>query len=379
MSRMLRWSLFSLALLFFSLGLLTIFRSPDWSIWQLALLAGEFGHWLAVGAVATAGAAWWTRGPTGAVGAVSLALCAAAAVMLLKPVYEARQAAEFARIDLDLIKAPPVKHPPFSLARLFTRGVQVVPMETRRYAGDLELDFYRAVGGQPAPCVIVVHGGGWDSGDRTQLPELNHWMARRGYAVAAISYRLAPRFPWPAQREDTLAAVAYLKANAGELGLDPTRLVLMGRSAGGQIAQTVAYSAHDPAIRGLIAMYTPSDLNFAYKYSRDDDVLKSPALIRRFLGGPPEQVGENYDSASALRHVTTASPPTLLIHGENDTLVWHRHSVRLEAMLERVEVPCVFVSLPWATHAFEYNLAGPGGQLTTYALERFLAGVTAGQ
>ena len=75
------------------------------------------------------------------------------------------------------------------------------------------------------------------------------------------------------------------------------------------------------------------------------------------------------------RKSSSDSPPTLLLHGENDTLVWFRHSVRLEARLEHAGVRCVLVGLPWATHAFEFNLSGPGGQLTTYALERFLAAV----
>ena len=375
---MLRWSLLSLAFLFFSLGLLTVFRSPDWSIWQLALLAGEFGHWFALGALTVAGAAWFSRAANGpAELPLTLLFCGGAIIMLLKPGFEAFRAAEFAEIDLDRLGAPAVNRRPFSAAGLLARDVKEVPMETMKYRDELSLDFYRAIGRANAPCVVVLHGGGWDSGDRSQLPGLNHWFARHGYAVAAISYRLAPQHPWPAQREDALAAIAFLKVNATRLGVDPTGFVLLGRSAGGQIAQTVAYSAHDPAIRGLIGLYSPSDLNFAYKYSRDNDVLKSPALIRRFLGGPPESVRANYDSASALQHVTANSPPTLLIHGENDTLVWHRHSVRLEVMLERVKVPCVFVSLPWATHAFDYNLSGPGGQLTTYALERFMAAVTA--
>ena len=98
--------------------------------------------------------------------------------------------------------------------------------------------------------------------------------------------------------------------------------------------------------------------------------------MRRYLGGPPAAVQAAYDSASALQHVTAAAPPTLLLHGENDTLVWHRHSERLDARLAEFGVPRVFVHLPWATHAFEYNLHGPGGQLTTHALEWFLADVT---
>jgi acetyl esterase/lipase len=56
--------------------------------------------------------------------------------------------------------------------------------------------------------------------------------------------------------------------------------------------------------------------------------------------------------------------------------VWHRHSVRLEARLAEFGVPRVFVSLPWATHAFDFNLHGPGGQLTTYSVEWFLRSVT---
>ncbi len=373
---MIRWFLLFLALGFFSLGLLTIFRSPDWNAWQLAVLAGEFGHWLAIGAAATAIAAVALRGGGGPLAWLTIGVGVVAAGLLLRPTYSARGVAEEATRELDRFGAPALEREGFSVGGFFARGPVEVPVETRRFSGELELDFYRAVGRDKAPCVIVVHGGGWDSGDRAQLATFNHWLARRGYAVAAISYRLAPRFVWPAQRDDVLAAVAFLKREAGTLGIDATRLVLLGRSAGGQIAEAVAYAAKDPAIRGLVGFYTPSDLHFAYRFAREDDVLKSPGLIRRFLGGTPEEARENYDSASALSLVTRESPPTLLIHGEMDTLVWHRHSVRLEAVLERAGVPCVLVSLPWATHAFEINLAGPGGQVTTYAVERFLAAVT---
>lgn len=375
---MLRWLLHPLAVIFFALGLLTVFRSPDWSVWQLALLAGEYGQWLALGAAATTVGLFWQRRSMGSLALTTGTLALFATALLLKPAINAFAVGELARIDLDLVGAPALKRAPFSFGGFFERHPDDVPVETVSFSDQLTMDNFRAQGvNTPAPCVVVFHGGGWDRDDRSQMSGLNHWLAHHGYAVAAISYRLAPRFPWPAQKEDTLAALAFLKANAIKLGLDPQRLVLLGRSAGGQIAETVAYSAHDPAIRGVVGLYAPSDINFAYKYARDDDVLKSPGLIRRFVGGAPDAFKARYDDASALGHVSRESPPTLLIHGENDTLVWHRHSVRLEAVLERVNVSCVFVSLPWATHAFEYNLSGPGGQLTTYALERFLAKVTA--
>jgi acetyl esterase/lipase len=223
---------------------------------------------------------------------------------------------------------------------------------------------------------VVVHGGGWRSGDRREIPELDHWLARHGYAVAAISYRLAPKFKWPAQREDVLAAISFLKTHAADLHIDPARFVLLGRSAGGQIALTVGYTAMDPSIRGVIGLYAPSDLIFGYVNTHENDMLNSPALMRQYLGGTPDTARENYASASAYAQVTTQTPPTLLLHGANDPLVWDRHSVRLAALLAENKVPCAVVLLPWATHAFEFNLHGPGGQLTTFALEWFLASVT---
>jgi acetyl esterase/lipase len=244
------------------------------------------------------------------------------------------------------------------------------------YSGELSLDFYRAVGRANAPCVLLVHGGGWDSGARGELPQFDHWLARRGYAVAAISYRLAPEFRWPAQREDITAAIAFLKSHAAALGIDATRLVLLGRSAGGHLAEATAYTAPDPAIRGVVALYAPADVHFAWEFSRDDDVLKSPQLLKQFLGGTPETARASYDSASPIRFVGKSTPPTLLIHGRLDTLVWHRQSERLDQKLTEAGVTHAFISLPWATHAFEYNLNGPGGQLTTYAIEWFLAAVT---
>jgi acetyl esterase/lipase len=126
----------------------------------------------------------------------------------------------------------------------------------------------------------------------------------------------------------------------------------------------------------VIALYGPADLEFAYAYGREDDILKSPRLLRQFLGGSPAEVPAAYASASGIRQVGPAGPPTLLMHGELDPLVWHRQSERLDRRLAELGVPHVFVSLPWATHAFEYNLNGPGGQLATYAVEWFLAAAT---
>jgi len=196
--------------------------------------------------------------------------------------------------------------------------------------------------------------------------------------VAAISYRLAPRHRWPAQREDTHAALAWLKEHAARLGVDARRLVLVGRSAGGQIATAVAYGAADPAIVGVVSFYAPHDMVFAWGVSREDDALNSVNLMRQYLGGPPDSAARRalYASASAQLMVGPRTPPTLLIHGRPDTLVWYRHSERFGQRLRAVGAPHFHLELPWATHGFDFNLDGPGGQLADHAVEGFLRAVT---
>ena len=382
-----RTTLLLLSVFLAGVGALTAVRAPVAVPWKLALLAGEFGHFLWVLPAIVSVLAWRQGGgilPAAITRALTVLLCAAAVALFLKPVAQARALARGLPDQLTQAFGPvEIGRSPFAWVNMLTLTGRPVPVETATYAGsgpadERQLDFYRAQrpDGGAAPCVVVIHGGGWDSGDRAQLPGLNVWLARAGYAVAAIDYRLAPASVWPAPADDVALALAYLKAHAAGLGLNPEKFVLLGRSAGGQIATAFAYGRPDPAVRGVVALYSPHDLNFAWQYGTEDDVLHSLQLLRQLTGGTPATVKAAYDSGSGYQLATKAAPPTLLIHGELDTLVWHRQSERLHARLDELGVRNVFVSLPWATHAFDYNLTGPGGQLTTFALEWFLAAVT---
>ena len=371
-----------LALLLAYCAQLNFRRAPDARFWwKLTVITTEFGHLLVLLPLGLAAWAW--RVETGQVLAVTLLLCAVALVGFLRPAWlaarlgrslPARQTAAFR-----FAGGTPA---PFSVARLYFRRrpprAHVRTAVFASHAGDdLALDFYPAAGPSPAPCLVVIHGGGWDSGDRSQLADWNHRWAARGYAVAAISYRLAPRWTWPAPQEDVLAALAWLRTHAEELGLDPERFVLLGRSAGGQIATAVGYGRPARGIAGVIALYAPHDMPFAWSISSENDTLNSVLLMRQYLGGPPDTPEREsmYDDASGHRKVRPGLPPTLLLHGQPDTLVWYRHSRRLEAELARAGVPHLLVELPWATHGFDYNPDGPGGQLADYAIERFLQAV----
>jgi acetyl esterase/lipase len=253
-------------------------------------------------------------------------------------------------------------------------------IETMDYSGSLKLDFYRSARRDPVPCVIVVHGGSWVSGNRLDEGTkrwLNDWLVAQGYAVASIDYRLAPEFIWPAQRDDLLAAIGFLQAHAAGLGIDATRLVFVGRSAGGQMVTATAYGRHNPGIRGVIAIYPPTDFYLTWESATHPGNLDHRLNLEMFLGGTPESAGAAYESASGARFVTAGAPPTLILQGALDINVFQEQSELLDERLADAGVPHALVMLPWAAHAFDLaNFQSPGGQIETYAVAWFLAAVT---
>jgi acetyl esterase/lipase len=374
-----------LSLLLFAASLLTAVKAPTLWAWKLAIVVGEFGHFALIVPAFVAGfsARWWRKGKARTFATFSLMAALASMILLLKPPVQAAVQAQTLppRLEAAFGSAEPSRRP-FSVAALFTarRSTTTVPQTNvfRRFAdgSELALDLYLPIGDKPVPVVVVIHGGGWDGGDRGQFAAFNQEMARWGFAVAAVSYRLAPKFVWPAQRDDIHAALDWIEAHAVEHRLDSKRIVLLGRSAGGQLAQSVAYGSPRPGIRGVITLYGPADLNFAWKHTREADLLDSFKLMRQYLGGTPENVPAQFDDASPYNLVQSRSVPTLVGHGRLDALVWHRQSERLAERLASTGTPHVFLDLPWATHAFDYNEHGPSGQLTGFAIEWFLRAVT---
>jgi acetyl esterase/lipase len=372
-----------LAGLVFGIGLLGLFKAPLGFLWKPAVAATEWGHLLAVfplfllllpvGAGASSG--------------VALGLTALAALLLLSSLgralrytrgLEERFAAVFGPVRLPSLPEAPARPAPLVLSQLFSVTTPAV-VPTRHLYREIEghalhLDLYRsAEAPRPLPLVVVIHGGSWNSGDSTQLGWLNGYLAARGIAVAAINYRLVPRHIFPAQRDDVLAALGWLKENASRLELDPSRIALLGRSAGGQLALLAAYTARDPAIRAVVSLYAPSDLHWSWDNPTNPRVSDSPKILTEYLGGTPAQVKERFDAASPIEFVNPSVPPTLLLHGTRDELVFAEQSRRLARRLEQAKVPHVQLELPWATHGCDANPAGPGGQITTWAVERFLA------
>lgn len=371
-----------LAALCFGLGLLGLFKAPLGLLWMPAIAATEWGHLLAVVPLLVL----LLPGGAGVISWSGVALAALAMILLLSSLgralkysrgLEARFTQAFGPVVPPEFPGAPARPAPLVLSQLLSVPTPSVAPTRHLYreldGQALHLDLYRSPEApEPQPLVVVIHGGSWNSGDSTQLSWLNGYLAARGFAVAALNYRLVPNHLFPAQRDDVLAALAWLKENASRLGLEASRIALLGRSAGGQLALLAAYSTRDPAIRAVISFYAPADLLWGWDNPTNPLVSDSCGLLRDYLGGTPSQVKERYEAASPIEFVNPRTPPTLLLHGTRDELVFPEHMRRLASRLEQAGVPHLQLELPWGTHGCDANPAGPGGQITTWAVERFL-------
>jgi acetyl esterase/lipase len=371
-----------------AIAAMTALPAPTHLLWALSIAATEYGYWIAIAAILP-------LIPTrrqAVLGKLGALFSLAAIPLLMLPVYRARaMAAELphvfeAKLGAERrVRAEAAGDPrpePLILRELVRPlDLPAIRYEERTFATHpgqtLTLDLYRpAYVHGTVPCVIVVHGGSWQTGSNTEFAALNAYLAGRDYVVAAINYRLAPRWKFPASSEDVKAAIDYIKVHAGEFGADPARLVLLGRAEGGQLALLAAYSAQDPAIRGVVSVYSPSDLRAAYEHPSPAALYDTRAVLEAYVGGPPAKVDQQYHDASPVNFVTASTPPTLLIHGARDQTIAVDQSAQLDQRLLQAGVKHVFVNMPWATHGCDKSFGGPCGQITLYAVERFLDSVT---
>jgi acetyl esterase/lipase len=151
--------------------------------------------------------------------------------------------------------------------------------------------------------------------------------------------------------------------------------VLLGRSAGAQVALCAAYNLHMANIKGVISYYGPADMVWAGQLPTNAGVLNNNEIYNNYLGGLYKEVPEKFVEISAVQQADTLSPATLMIHGEIDPLVFHLHPEHLQKRLTELNVPHYYVKFNYATHGCDYSIKSPAGQVGTYAIERFLQSV----
>jgi acetyl esterase/lipase len=265
---------------------------------------------------------------------------------------------------------PPAHSAPLPPAHEAGGGVAVlagVPYAALPGARPLELDLYLPAA-RPTPVVVFVHGGGWRVGSRHSAgpayPGTTAFeaVARAGVAVASVDHRLSGEALWPAQLHDVKAAVRWLRARAGELGVDPERVYAWGESAGGHLAALLGLTAGDPGLEGEVgvtgpssavaavaAWYPPTDLP-ALPGDLGTDPAAADSREAQLLGAPVAAVPDRAAQASPVAHVSPGAPPFLLLHGRADRLIPCVQSERLRDALQDAGVPVGLTTYDGADH-----------------------------
>jgi acetyl esterase/lipase len=224
----------------------------------------------------------------------------------------------------------------------------------------LQLDLARPkTGDGPFPAVVCIHGGGFRAGKREGYDAQCVRLAQHGYVALTITYRLAPKYQFPAAVHDCKAAVRWVRANAAKYKIDPKRVGVMGGSAGGHLAQFLGVTAGvkefegrdnpgpSSAVACVVNYYGPSDFTKSYGKSVD-----AAEVLPLFLGGNLETARRQHIRSSPLYWVTPDAAPTLCIHGTEDKYVAHEQAVWLVDRLKAATVPAELLTLRGAGHGF---------------------------
>jgi len=234
--------------------------------------------------------------------------------------------------------------------------------------------------GTSRPAVLEVHGGGWQKGSRMlALPGSGAEadLVAAGFVVASIDYRLAPVNPWPDQIVDVKCAVRFLRAHAGDLGIDPDRIAALGTSAGGQLVSLLGttgssalwdagpYPDESSAVDAVVDEFGPADLD------ANGWPAHSIAMIHRVFGAAPGTPNPVLTQASPVTRVSAGDPPFLIVQGTDDQVVPMAQSEHFAAQLRTDHVPVELVLVDGGSHGLETPGENPpppaiASQITSY-------------
>ncbi len=237
-----------------------------------------------------------------------------------------------------------------------------------------KLDLYLPATGSRWPLVVSIHGGAFRMGSKDAEPARSAGaFVTRGFAVAAINYRLSQHAVFPAQIEDCKAAVRWLRANAGRYGYDPSRLASYGGSAGGHLAAMLgttgdvkafdvgAHLDQSSRVQAVVDFFGPTDFlqMDAHRLNPQAAVHDTPdSPESQLVGGPIRDNPEKVARANPITYVTKDDPPFLIVHGDADALVPHHQSELLAAALQKAGVPVRLITIPGGLHGGDTEAKG---------------------
>jgi acetyl esterase/lipase len=238
---------------------------------------------------------------------------------------------------------------------------------------------------RPAPTIVWVHGGGWSAGDKKFCPAIP--LARQGFIIAAINYRLSGQAPFPAQIYDCKAAIRFLRAHAARYHIDPDCLGAWGASAGGHLVALLGTSGGSLELEGTVGgnldqssrveavcdWYGPTDLaRFADQAQAAGIIQKTagPSLIMQLLGG---SLKEKQDLVRLVNPITFIAnqtpaglPPFLIMHGDKDKTVPIAQSRLLYDALKKAGVAVQFKIIHGAGHGTGFFIPAVSDQVEAF-------------
>jgi acetyl esterase/lipase len=224
---------------------------------------------------------------------------------------------------------------------------------------DLKLDLATPKGlDKPVPAIVVIHGGGWQGGNRQSMAAITRQAAEHGFVAATISYRFAPKHIFPAQVEDSKCAVRWLRSVARERHIDPDKIGAVGISAGAHLSMMLG--TMDPSdglegtggnadqsskVQAVVSIVGPVNLVGEYP-------LPSAKILEVFVGGPPAEKQSLLKQASPISYVTSGDAPMLLFFGTRDPLVPYDQAMQMTKALTNSGIPARIELLVGAGHGW---------------------------
>jgi acetyl esterase/lipase len=248
--------------------------------------------------------------------------------------------------------APPETTDPVSVQKDVPYGVQA--------SEKLLLDIYQPdePASRPRPAIVLIHGGGWTSFDKSTMRGMANFLARSGFVAVSVDYRLlhGNENRWPAQLDDVQRAVRWLRANSSKYNIDPKRIGAFGHSAGAQLAALLgmedtrdnsdpALAKYSSRVQAVVDVSGPSD----FTTNRDPD---GDEQLANFLGADYAKSPDVWQSASPVFHAAKSNAPFLIVHGTRDEMVPIAQAQELYDKLKQAGVHVTLIQLD-DVHTFQ--------------------------
>jgi acetyl esterase/lipase len=405
-----------LALVAAGAAALIVISAPSFNLALYAIGASEKSAYIIAAAVVAAVLALIGMRPgTRVISFAAILVAIATMIVALTPGAQALRLAGEKRVNLDFGRY---------LGSDVEKEAKGNPKKTVTYATvegrALEADVYVSKSGSSAPTrpVVMIHGGGWAAGNKGDAAQFSQWLADHAHAtVFDIAYRTAPLPNWKAAVGDVKCAIGWVKTHPTDpdWAVDPAKVTLLGRSAGGHLALLAAYTPGDAklppscpiagagagdakpdaqvdekaatdaqkkqapapintAVESVIAYYAPTDLAWGFAHPGNQSVYDVAAKIRGFVGASPDGAADLYKLLSPTERVTADAPRTFLIHGGRDQMIPKQHMELMADKLHAAGVRHETLLIPYAQHGFDFVFGGFSEQIVEVVVLRFLEG-----